>query len=249
MARMNVSTATFQREVIEASRTSPVVVDFWAPWCGPCRALGPLLDDVAQAFGDRVKLVKINSDENPELSQAFNIRSIPNVIAFKDGRAVAQFMGAIPEAQVREFFSKLVPSAGEEALRAAEAALVAGDLEEAERLLAQVPRDAAFDHRAAALGQGISFARAGAEGPSEAELRQALGIDPLDHPTRTKLASTLTSQRRYREAMEELLEVVRLGHRTQSTAAAEQLSFLFTLAAAKPALVAEYRRKLASVLQ
>ncbi len=93
-----------------------MVVDFWAPWCGPCRALSPVLDKVTAAFDGRVKLVKINSDDNPELSQAFGIRSIPSVIAFKDGRAVAQFMGAQPEPQVRAFFEKLLPSVAEQTL-------------------------------------------------------------------------------------------------------------------------------------
>ena len=245
---MDVTTATFEREVIEASKSAPVVVDFWAPWCGPCKALGPTLDKVAESFGGRVKLVKVNSDESPELSHPLNTRSNPNVLAFTDGRAVAQFKGAIPEAQVREFFAQLVPSANEEALKAAEAAFQAGKTAEAEQLLATIPRDIAIAARIAALEQGIAFAKTGAGGPSEAELREQLGIDPLDHDTRLKLASVLAGQRRFREAMEELLEVVRLGRHSQTDAARTHLLSLFTLAASDPALVAEYRRKLASAL-
>lgn len=247
MSVMTHEITDFNRDVLERSRQVPVLVDFWAAWCGPCRALGPVLDSVTQAFGGRVKLVKINTDENLELSEAFDIRSIPNVIAFKDGRAVARFAGALPEARVREFFSALVPSPGAEALRVAEAALAAGNAAEADTLLAQVPRDIALDARIVALERGISLAKACADGPNEAKLREALGIDPLDHAARMQLANVLAGQRRYRAAMEELLEVIRLARHDQSNAAREQLSFLFTLAAAAdPAVVAEYRRKLAS---
>src|SRR5262245_38241758 len=94
---MDVTPATFEREVLEASKTMPVVVDFWAPWCGPCRTLTPIIEKIAATFRGRVKLVKVNSDDNPQLSQAFQIRSIPNVIAFKDGKPAAQFLGALPE--------------------------------------------------------------------------------------------------------------------------------------------------------
>ena len=121
---MDVTTATFEREVLEASAEVPVLVDFWAPWCAPCRALGPILEKLARDYGGRFRLAKVNSDENPELSAAFAVRSIPMVIAFRGGRAVAQFLGAQPESQVRAFIDRLLPSASElERMKGGEAAL------------------------------------------------------------------------------------------------------------------------------
>ena len=140
---MDVTTATFQTEVLDASNTLPVVVDFWAPWCAPCRSLTPILEKVARDYEGRVKFVKVNSDDNQEISQACAIRSIPNVIAFKDGRPAAQFMGAIPEGEVRAFFDKLLPSASELALARAEGLFAEGKLEEAEAELAKVRQAAA----------------------------------------------------------------------------------------------------------
>ena len=127
--------STFERDVIEASMEVPILVDFWAPWCGPCKVLGPLLEKLEREYGGRWKLVKVNSDMNPELASTFNLRSIPYTVAFVDGNAVAQFMGAQPEAYVRAFLDRLIPNPGELEHRAARDALALGQHEIARQYL------------------------------------------------------------------------------------------------------------------
>jgi putative thioredoxin len=127
--------SSFERDVIEASMEVPVLVDFWAPWCGPCKALGPVLEKLERDYGGRFKLVCVNSDTNPELVSSFCLKSIPYVVAFVDGNAVAQFMGAQPEAYVRAFLDRLIPNPGDIEHRSAREALAKGQLNVAEDYL------------------------------------------------------------------------------------------------------------------
>ena len=106
---IDVTDATFQRDVLDRSKTTPVVVDLWATWCGPCKTLGPILEKVVKATGGKVVLAKIDVDKNPGVARAFQVQSIPAVYALKDGQVVDGFMGALPEHQVKEFVGKLAP--------------------------------------------------------------------------------------------------------------------------------------------
>jgi putative thioredoxin len=110
---MDVTDATFQADVVARSAQVPVVVDLWAPWCGPCTTLGPMLERAVAATDGAVELAKVNVDENPRISETFAVKSIPAVFAIAGGQVVDQFIGAVPEAQVTAFVQKLVPSASE----------------------------------------------------------------------------------------------------------------------------------------
>ena len=107
---MDVTDQTFEDEVVTRSATVPVVVDLWAEWCGPCKTLGPILEKVVGDTGGRVELAKVNVDENPWVASQFQVRSIPAVFAFKDGKVVDGFIGALPEAQVQVFVDRLAPA-------------------------------------------------------------------------------------------------------------------------------------------
>jgi putative thioredoxin len=122
-----VTTATFPAEVVNASASQPVLVDFWAPWCGPCRALGPVLEQLADENAGKVKVVKVNTDENQDLAQQFQIRSIPAVKLFRGGRVVDEFVGAQPLAQVRAFLQPHLPRASEGELKLARELADQGD--------------------------------------------------------------------------------------------------------------------------
>lgn len=106
MTEIEVSDADFDEKVVEMSKKVPVVVDFWAPWCGPCRMLGPILEKLAEEYEDRMVLAKLNVDSSPQKAQEFGVRGIPNVKMFKEGRMAAEFVGARPEAVVKAWLEE-----------------------------------------------------------------------------------------------------------------------------------------------
>lgn len=177
------TTATFMADVIEGSREGLVVVDFWAPWCGPCKQLGPALERAVQAAKGAVKLVKINIDENPDLAREMHVQSIPAVYAFFQGRPVDGFMGAIPELQVKAFIERLMKAVGggaagdaiAEAATHAEAALAAGDIPAAESIYKQI---LAADARHAGAHAGLVRSRLAANDAAAA--RKLFGRIPAD---------------------------------------------------------------------
>ncbi len=138
----DVTDATFEQEVLARSRDVAVVVDLWAPWCGPCRTLGPILERVVDATEGEVELVKVNVDENPRISATFQVQSIPAVYALQDGQVVDGFVGALPEAQVTEFVQRLAPAPSEADLLVAQ-----GDEQSLRKALEVQP-----DHEGAVVG-------------------------------------------------------------------------------------------------
>ncbi|WP_367717698.1 thioredoxin [Nitratireductor sp. GISD-1A_MAKvit] len=136
------TTAAFTADVIQESRNQPVLVDFWAPWCGPCKQLTPIIENAVRAAGGKVKLVKMNIDEHPAIAGQLGVQSIPAVFAFKDGQPVDGFMGALPESQVKAFIDKLTADAGGDeiagALEAAREAVANGDQQMAAQVFSAI---------------------------------------------------------------------------------------------------------------
>jgi putative thioredoxin len=187
---IDVTLANFETEVIAASQTVPVLVDFWAPWCGPCKSLGPVLEKVEAAYGGRFKLVKINSDEEQQLAGAFGIRSIPTCVLMVGGQPVDGFMGALPEGQVKAFLDKHLPAGDladevDEEAQALQGLAASGDAAALQarlaEALAQNPHndELRFDFVKALIGNGQLGEAAAALAPALAQIPVQLRFEAL----------------------------------------------------------------------
>lgn len=183
------SDASFLADVVEASRSAPVLVDFWAPWCGPCRQLTPTLERVVTAAGGAVRLVKINIDENPGIAGQLGVRSIPAVFAFDQGRPVDGFVGSLPESQLKQFIERLIGGADpaqdvEAMLDAAMEALRSGDLSLASQAFGAV-MEIEPENTKAIAGLARCFLAAG----DRAQARDILGLAPAGKANDPELTS------------------------------------------------------------
>ena len=238
---LEVEEATFEVEVLERSRESPVVVDFWAEWCGPCRTLGPVLERLAAEADASWTLAKVDVDKNPMLAQTFGVRGIPSVKAFKDARPVAEFTGALPEPQVRAWLQGLGPSPAELEFEEACRLEAGGSLREAEDRYR-----GALNVEPAHSGARAGLARVGlalrAEGLDETELRRKLDKDSSDVGLHILIADVEAASGRLEAALERLLDAVRTSSEPDREAARRRLVELMdALPPDDPRLVATRR--------
>jgi putative thioredoxin len=193
------TTQDFMRDVVDASREVPVLVDFWAPWCGPCRQLTPILEKAVRAAKGAIRLVKLNIDDHPQIPGQMGVQSIPAVFAFQDGRPVDGFMGALPESRVNAFIARLIgePAGPGADIEAAEAALAAGDLNTAAQTFGEILQEDPENAQAAA-GLAKCYIKTG----DLVRAEQTLGLVPPAKADSAPVASARAALELARKASE-----------------------------------------------
>lgn len=268
---LDVDETTFEQDVVMRSHQAPVVVDYWAPWCGPCRILGPILERLAIEGGGSFTLAKVNVDENPNLALRYGVRGIPAVKAFRNGEVSSEFVGAQPEPMVRRFVEQLAPGPGEEAVEEAMSLLGTRHYPEAEAAFRQVlAEDDSNASAALGLVQSLLMQGGGREAleilqdfPSGVEWATAERLLPLatlmveaeeaietDDPLEARLyrAAHLFGRGNLPAAMDGLLDILREDKKYRQGLPKDVMLAMFTLLGDEDPLTRRYRDELASVL-
>jgi putative thioredoxin len=271
----NVDTAAFPIDVVERSKEVPVVVDFWAAWCGPCKVLGPILEKLAVELDGEFELAKVDVDSNQALAGQFGVQGIPTVVGFRDGQAVGQFTGALPEPNVRQWIREIVPSEADLLAVAAGNLLAEGKLEAAEQGYRNV---LSIDPRHADGATGLASLLIDSGRPEEAltlleplaptqevdrlraaarvgtidtdaipDLQAKLAADPENVSVRIDLGRALGANQMFAPSLETLLEAVTQGGETRDEARQAMLD-VFEVLGLDHELTVAYRRRLASAL-
>ncbi len=278
----DVNQENFDKVVLEGSNDVPVLVDFWAPWCGPCKTLKPLLEKLAEEYAGQFILAKIDSDENQALAGQYGVRGIPNVKAFFKGKIINEFSGAIPESELRDFLSKVIPSPAEELrIEAVElnnkneldAALLkinealaldkenmaiqldkarilfrSKQIDEAKAIIDNFPIQMQTDPATVDLLNRIELALKTSDLPDEATLLANISADSKDLQSRLNLANLHIGNNQYQQALEQLIEVIKLDRNYNDDEARKTMLSLFNVLGNQHVLVRQYRKKLASLL-
>src|SRR5438105_2821933 len=256
--------ANFGTAVLEESQRRPVIVDFWAAWCQPCRMIGPVLERLAEEYRGQFLLAKLDVDSNPQVATAFRVQGIPAVMAFRDGRLVNEFVGAIPEQAIRQFIQTVLPSEADAAAAQAEESERSGRTDEADRLFARA-LELDPHHRLAALGRGrLAASRGDAAAareflaplrpdPDAERLLAAIDVSEWATPSPNgqgplAMAERAAAEGRFQEALEIFLAAVRNGTEEDRAQAREAMLKVFSVLGDDDPLTVEYRRRLASAL-
>ena len=279
---VDVSEKDFEVVVIQESFRRLVIVDFWAPWCGPCKTLAPLLERVANQYEGKFLLAKVNSDENSNLAQKYQVRGIPNLKAIDCGETINEFSGVAPEAQLRQFIDQCIPGEAKKLHRAAKKLMELGDLNQAKKQLAEAQTiepdndeirisqiEVAVELKQTAeanehlmnlkpvykledkvkgLMSKLELMIYSQNAPSENDLRALIEKNPKDLEARLNLSKTLLAEENYQDALDVLLDIVKIDRNYKDDIGRKKIIEVFNLIGHDHVLTKQYRKTLAALL-